>query len=151
MWIAINDRYSISTEGEVMNTKTSRILKPWGYGAYLGVWLGAGNKHYIHHLVGKFLLPQPTSEGCVLDHINRNKHDNSASNLRWVDESTNQRNKNIEMKSRKQSKTGEHHISIDSDGRFIFTISYGDVKIRQRFKTIEEAIKYRDDVIINAV
>ena len=60
-------------------------------GNYLGVWLGAGNKHYIHHLVAKVFLDE--IDGYCIDHINLDKHDNRLCNLRWVSYSDNAKNK----------------------------------------------------------
>ena len=86
------DFYMVSDQGQVKSLRygKERILKPFRLGNYLGVWLGAGHKHYIHHLVAKaFHTP---IEGFEIDHINRQKHDNRATNLRWVSSSDNHKN-----------------------------------------------------------
>lgn len=49
-------------------------------------------KHYIHRLIAETLIENPKNFSEV-DHINRDKLCNYANNLRWVDRSTNMRNK----------------------------------------------------------
>ena len=45
----------------------------------------------IHRIVAELFLPNPENKPCV-DHINCNKHDNRAVNLRWVTYSENMLN-----------------------------------------------------------
>ena len=84
--------YDVSSLGRIRSNRYGRILRPFAQGEYLGIWLGAGNKRYIHHLVADaFLEPIVCTE---IDHINRNKADNRAINLRRVSPSENMRNRN---------------------------------------------------------
>ncbi len=145
----INDRYEISIDGVVINTKTKRILKTHLAGAgYETLRLGKGKHHYIHHLVAKAYLPSPTEEECVIDHIDRNKLNNHASNLRWVSRSVNGTNRGIEMKARTSNKQGEHHIKRIMTSRQInpsYALVYNtkDFKHYSLHKTLEEAIEKR--------
>ena len=95
MWLQYDENYMISDEGQVKSIRygKERILKPFRMGNYLGVWLGAGHKHYIHHLVAEIFCPKD-ADNLQVDHINRNKHDNRACNLRWVTASFNMKNRN---------------------------------------------------------
>ena len=147
MWLNINDGYEISDIGEVRNRKTKRILKPWKMGKYLGVWLGAGNKYYIYKLVANCFLPQPTEEGLDIDHIDRNKHNNSAINLRFVSRSINLCNTEVEIKPRQCSKFKQHHISIDKNKCFILTINKKGLKHYSYHRSLEMAIETRDKII----
>lgn len=52
-----------------------------------------GNEYKpIHRLVAKTFIENPDNKPFI-DHINRNKHDNSITNLRWVTSEENMRNK----------------------------------------------------------
>lgn len=147
MFWAINDNYEINIDGCVRNTKTKRVLKPFMNGNYHSIWLGAGNKRYVHRLVAEIFLVPPTDSDCVVDHINRNKLDNSAVNLRWVSRSQNNTNRTLEEKARQTSKTKEHHITKDPWNRYIVRIVIAKHQYYKYFKTIEEAKLFRDTLI----
>jgi len=87
------DYYFVSNMGNVKSTRygRERIMKPFRAGKYLGVWLGAKNKHYIHRIVASVWL-EPI-DGFQVDHINKRKEDNRAINLRWVSASDNMKNR----------------------------------------------------------
>jgi hypothetical protein len=92
IWLDYNENYAISDSGEVFSKRQNRMLKPWNYGKYKGVWLGAGNKKYIHRLVAELFCPRVIIEKAEVDHINRNCYDNRACNIRWVSRLQNARN-----------------------------------------------------------
>jgi hypothetical protein len=90
-----------------------------------------GSKIWFHRLVNK------TPEGLETDHINGNKLDNRKCNLRTVDSSQNQRNRNTKHVSNTglkginfYKKNGKYRVSITFRGKAIH-IGY--------FFTIEEA------------
>jgi hypothetical protein len=144
MWLPIDDVYSISIDGQVK--KYGKLMK--------GATDNYGYRHVsqhgkykkIHRLVASRFLPQPTSDKCEVDHIDRNKSNNHASNLRWCSRSDNHLNK-----EHKLGKTGERHI--------YYYIKRGcnpwSVQIRRNnavvflkyFPTKEEAITARDNFI----
>lgn len=143
------ENYSVDIDGTITNKKTNRILKQWQYGKYLGVHCGAGNKQYVHHLVANCWLPNPTEEDMVIDHIDRNRYNNHASNLRWVSRSVNSQNRTMELKARSNSTTGEHHIKVILGKRqinptYVVEIKQGQVIIRKCFKNLEDAKAWRD-------
>lgn len=92
LWKKIEERpnYSVSTNGDVRNDKTGRILKPHKKAeGYLQVELGhLTSPLYVHRLVAKAFIPNPQNKPQV-DHINGNKEDNRVENLRWVTVSEN--------------------------------------------------------------
>ena len=79
--------YEVSTNGEVRNIKTGKVLKPWmcrkGY-LYVSLSNGLGKTNCsVHSLVAEAFIPNPENKPTV-DHINRVKSDNVIANLRWA-------------------------------------------------------------------
>ncbi len=144
MWIQIHLNYDICIDGNVRNRKTGRILKQWTMGQYLGIWLGTGNKQYIHRLVATAFLPTPTEEGLWVDHIDRNKYNNHASNLRWVNPTINGLNKTCEVNARKNSKLQELYITPD---RKTYRVCIARLNVSKGFKTFDEAKQFRDTIL----
>lgn len=91
-WKKVRERenYSVSTEGTVRNDKTGRILKPHkGTAGYYQVMLGRKTSPlYVHRLVAQAFIQNPNNLPQV-DHINGNKLDNRAENLRRLSVSDN--------------------------------------------------------------
>ena len=92
-------RYSVSNYGAIRSNwsdipqrnlthrkrieKTS-LLSPWLHTTgYMRVALGRGKQKYVHRLVACAFLPNPESLPQV-DHIDGDRTNNNASNLRWV-------------------------------------------------------------------
>jgi hypothetical protein len=93
MWLPIDNQYSVSDDGHVMNTRTARILRPEDdRRGYERVSL-YGRHQKIHRLVAARFLPAPTEEGLLVDHIDRNRMNNNVTNLRWVNCSENSKNR----------------------------------------------------------
>ena len=100
MWKLIegtNGYYEVSSEGQVRNVRTGRVLKPMMVG-------GAGNKYpkvvlcvdglqrgaMVHHLVAAaFIGPRP--EGLVVRHRNGDRTDNRRRNLQYGTQRDNMR------------------------------------------------------------
>jgi len=100
MWLALNDKYSVSDDGFVMNHLTGKllVLQDDRRGYYR---VDIGGKHRkVHQLIASRFLPSPTEEGLVIDHIDRDRQNNNAGNLRWVTRSVNNSNRSPTLCSR---------------------------------------------------
>jgi hypothetical protein len=110
---------------------------------YLSCSLWKDNKGHtqrIHRLVALAFIPQIEGKQFV-DHINRNKLDNTISNLRWSDRS--EQNLNRIMPA---SNTNEKYIYKLSNNLFRVRIQR-ILNLNKCFKTLEDAILYRDSLV----
>jgi len=139
-WKPILDypNYEISNLGNVRSKKTT--LKPLRQGHYYYVilWKGGFPKNKtIHRLVAETFIPNPDNKPEV-DHIDRDIKNNCVSNLRWVTSSENclnrQRNELFGIYYNKNT----YQVQITRNRKVVFN---------HRFKTLEEAIKRRDEFI----
>ena len=67
----------------------------WTFGTKRGSYLGVcveNKTRSVHRLIAETFIENPDGKPCV-DHINRNKEDNSVDNLRWVTRVENQANR----------------------------------------------------------
>lgn len=115
MWKQIKewDNYLISNKGEIKsfhNNKT-KILKqhPNNYG-YLRVWLydskGFRKRFFVHKLVAEH-FKRNSNNYIYVDHINRVRNDNRATNLRWCTVEQNLKNRASYKKKKYKSRTME--------------------------------------------
>ncbi|MEK6880606.1 MAG: HNH endonuclease signature motif containing protein, partial [Nanoarchaeota archaeon] len=92
-----------------------------------------GENQYIHRLVADQFLKRVDGKNEV-DHIDHDRNNNKLSNLRWVDRSENNENKianSLPLNNINLTKSGTYRVRNRSN-------------IRKTFKTIEEAILFRD-------
>ena len=87
--------YEIFEDGRVYSYKSNKFLKPQNNGnGYLKVHLykiGKMYQQYVHKLVALCFVENPNNYKYV-DHIDRDKINNHASNLRWCSASENSSN-----------------------------------------------------------
>lgn len=89
---------------------------------YLYIRCGKRQKKYrVHRIVAETFIPNPDNKPEV-DHINRERTDNSVDNLRWVTRVENLQNRNKPKKPKKHKKHKKHiFVEPHSDfGRLFF-------------------------------
>jgi len=151
MWKTIDGfDYEISFNGEIRNKNNLFILKPNvdrdGY-LKIGIRKNGDRKKYwftIHRLVGLYFIENP-NHYYQIDHIDRNKLNNSLNNLRWVDSVMNNLNRK-ESCWTTNSTTGELYITKYKNG-YMIRINRSDYKFRSWCKSLEGSIEIRDRCI----
>ena len=136
--------YSVSNIGRVkrqFKNGNINILHNNNNNGYLSVTLtkqGESRCFKIHRLVALCFLPNPLNKSDV-DHIDLNKHNNNLNNLRWATRSENNKNK------KGYSKIGKKFIYSNRNS---FLVRFKNITTTKTFKTIEEALEYRNTKII---
>jgi hypothetical protein len=125
----------VSSTGEVMNALTGYVQEPkYNKGGYARVCVGHREMYLLSRVVAECFLPNPDNLPQV-DHIDRNTKNNDVSNLRWVSEADNLKNRG----DYKNSPYGIKYIQTNKDGRFRVRKPGLHVKC---FKTLDEAKQY---------
>lgn len=102
--------YSITEDAHLYNDITGKELKgTYATNEYHSVQLvidGKPKTFMFHRLVAEAFCENPNGY-TIVDHIDRNKHNDQASNLRWVDASTNAKNCEREQRRKNQMYNGD--------------------------------------------
>lgn len=142
-WCKINNHpnYSISIDGRVYNDLRNMELKyRMMTSGYRMVSLSVNKKWVnfsIHRLVAEHFIDNPHNKPNV-DHIDRNKLNNHKDNLRWVTQSENGLNKEV-----------NGSVKITKAGTYLARFNRLDIetmrikKLSKTFKTLEEAENQR--------
>jgi len=134
--------YQINRDGVVMNKRTCKILKHnldnVGYYQVTLCKDGIPRKFRVHRLLAIAFIPNPNNYP-IVDHIDINRQNNNLSNLRWVTPQMNNCN------TLRISSTSERNIQITKWNTFRVCLAHKNID--KRFKTLEEAIEYRNSII----
>ena len=151
MWLDYDDKYAVSDEGLVMHKKLGRILTTRTRSEYHRVVLydDLGNQIHktVHVMVAERFCPKIDALGLTCDHINRDKNDNRACNLRWCSWGVQMLNRNTPV-----GKSGQKHIYLLANGTYRLEINRNCQKLYNKtFKTLDEAIAARDKILAEYV
>ena len=142
------DNYLIYPDGKVFSIKSDMYINgTYDKHNYHCITLRKNNKTYIkkvHRLLGQAFIPNPENKPQI-DHIDRNPCNNDLSNLRWVNNSENQQNTGIS----KNNKLGIKYISPTSNGGYQFRKITNGISNHKHFKTLDEAIEYKETYLNN--
>jgi len=144
--------YLIYEDGRVYSKKRNKFLRPNNHrDGYLQVNLYKNNKVkrlYIHRLVALHYVDNPDPvKYKLVDHLDRHKSNNYRTNLRWCDYYINNQNQSL----RKDNTSGEQFICYSKrciNNPYIFKIVRNKIYHSKQFKTMEEAIAYRDNFLL---
>ena len=117
---------------------------------YVSFWNENGEKIFkIHRLMGILFLPCNKSfDESSIDHINRDKHDNSLKNLRWCDKSTQRINQTYVP-----TKSGFPFIAVHNNNKgttilYCAQILRNGILFRKRRVKLEDAVNIMREFII---
>jgi len=144
--------YEIRSDGYVVNIKTGREMKRslkthniTGYQSYTCCLSHKGKQmsHTISVLLAKAFISGQSEERNSVDHIDQNSLNNNLSNLRWATKSEQSINRTYPP-----GVLNEKYISKKGNG-YQFYIMRNNIIHAKTFKTLPEAIIYRDNYMLN--
>lgn len=145
MWISYSDRYEVSSEGNIRNRKTKRILREFiGSDGYLRTQFD-GKTRLVHRVVAEVFLENPHNLPEV-NHIDGDKTNNSVQNLEWCDRNHNLKHAyNIGLRSAKgtrnsRAKLSEDDVTYIKENYIPRDKTYGAKNLSKRFGVVQQTI-----------
>jgi len=140
------EKYSISSLGRI--ERDNKILKisvgDTGYNSCMIYKNGVVKKFKVARLVALTFIPNPENKSQV-DHIDRDRSNDIVSNLRWATQSENNLNKGVAKNNKLQISNIRHRPEKRSP--FVFSKTIEGVTISKSFKTLEEAVEFRNEYL----
>ena len=143
------ENYTIYENGEVhskIRQGGGGIIKPsLRKNGYYIINLTKNSKNYqksLHRLLGMCFIENPENKPCI-DHIDRNRTNNSLDNLRWVTYSENNFNKTLKGSIH----INKHTINGKTYEYIRLTWSENGKKKSKNFKSIEDAEVFREKIV----
>lgn len=144
------NKYKIFTDGRLYNIKRKIFMKTQlDNKGYERVNLINDDREVkacrIHRLLAITWIPNPENKEQV-DHVNRIRNDNRLFNLRWATACENQQNTGLRITNTSGIKNIHFHIKKNY---WIYKKTYKKKSYCKYFKTLEEAIKYKEEHELN--
>lgn len=140
--------FQIWPDGRVWNTKRKKFVTVSYHNGYPRVSLSRGSRDtyeqwpaFVHRLLAMYFIPNPESKPCI-DHRDRDRCNNTLTNLRWVTHIENQQNQSLS----KANKSGTQGVRFDVSQKtpwWIACIRVNKKTVKRRFVTQEGAIAWR--------
>tara|TARA_R110000822_G_scaffold58401_6_gene146145 strand:- start:495 stop:1142 length:648 start_codon:yes stop_codon:yes gene_type:complete len=102
----------------------------------------------VHQLVAHHFIFNPDEKNIQVHHINQIKNDNRVENLQWVTHIENNQSKNKGISC--NNTTGYKNINKNGNG-YRFEIREYGVKYNKYFKTLDKAIKFKEDFLTGKI
>lgn len=113
--------FEVSNLGRVREHGTGKMLKIYTNSKGYAVAVILGQIRKVRTIVGAVFLCRPeSSEPLQIDHIDRNRLNNEAGNLRWVTAKENRRNQNKRKKYQTHPRKGVKRICMETGEEKIF-------------------------------
>ena len=135
--------YFVSSDGQVKGPTGCICKFSNSNGGYL-ILVRRRKAFKVHYLVAEVFLTKPEDK-TELDHINRNRQDNRAENLRWVTRSENSHNKKVYA----NNKTGVKGLYLWNQDGFQYWVAnfqMNNKRVCKYFKDRSDAEEYLLDL-----
>jgi hypothetical protein len=139
--------YSAEEDGRIYSHIKDKYFSPdISNNGYYRVTLSKDDskiRYSVHRLIALTYIENPDNKP-IIDHIDRIKTNNSVNNLRWATIQENCANTIVY----KNNKLGHKHIRyVIKDKLFRISITRNGINHSKCFKTLDEAIAYRDNYL----
>jgi hypothetical protein len=157
--IGYEDYYKVSNTGKVFSKRKNKLMTQFENDkGYLYVILSKNKKvklMFVHRVVAMAFV-NGYDKKLVVNHIDFNPQNNNFSNLEWITQAENVRYSASRMRHEKSvykmTNTGEKYIRLYTrrNRKPCFRVMIKHKGICKQFKTFEEAVKYRNEVMKGA-
>lgn len=126
------EKYKVLPNGDIVNTKTGRVLKPQDNGkGYKKVTLTINRKQiqrYVHRLVAESYCSKPKVKIALqVNHKDGDKSNNHYTNLEWVTNSENQKH--------------AHRIGLKGNGSQLYNAKFNSNDIKKMIEMDKDGVK----------